>query len=190
MRKLAQFAASLALLATQVNVPQLHLGNVADADPAPAVSTVSYEVKVNTTSADAVVITAHRPDYDAEVLNPLHTAQAEAAAKAAQAQAAAAAARKKALAKATAVKAKAVVIPGSDVWARLRFCEAGGDYTRNSGNGYYGAYQYNLGSWGNYMGYARPDLAPPAIQDEKARITQAARGWSPWPACARKLGLM
>jgi len=186
MRRLAQLAASLALLATQVNVPQLNFGNVADADPAPAISTVSYEVKVNTNSADAVVITAHRPDYDAEVLSPLHAAQAEAAAKAT----AAAAARKKALAQATAVKAKALVIPGSDVWARLRYCEAGGDYARNSGNGYYGAYQYNLGSWGNYMGYARPDLAPPAIQDEKARITQAARGWNPWPACARKLGLM
>lgn len=75
-------------------------------------------------------------------------------------------------------------------FARLRQCEAGGSYSRNSGNGYYGAYQYDIGTWANYGGYARPDLAPPAVQDAKAQQTQAARGWSPWPACARKLGLL
>lgn len=75
-------------------------------------------------------------------------------------------------------------------FAALRQCEAGGNYARNSGNGYYGAYQYDLSTWSNYQGYARPDLAPPAVQDAKARETQARRGWSPWPACARKLGLI
>ncbi|HEY2004787.1 MAG TPA: hypothetical protein VGH44_06785 [Candidatus Saccharimonadia bacterium] len=83
-------AASLTLLATQVNVPQLGLGNVAAADPALASSTVQYEVKLNTNSADAIQIVApNKPDYDAEVLTPLHAAQAEAAAKAAAAAAAA-----------------------------------------------------------------------------------------------------
>jgi uncharacterized protein YabE (DUF348 family) len=75
-------------------------------------------------------------------------------------------------------------------FARLRQCEAGGVYSRNSGNGYYGAYQYDVGTWANYGGYARPDLAPADVQDAKAQQTQAARGWSPWPACARKLGLL
>lgn len=76
-----------------------------------------------------------------------------------------------------------------DVWYLLRMCESGNTYNRNSGNHYYGAYQYDIGTWGNYMGYARADLAPPEVQDAKARETQAARGWSPWPACSRKLGL-
>ena len=40
------------------------------------------------------------------------------------------------------------------------------------------------------MGYARPDLAPADVQLAKAKETQARRGWSPWPACARKLGLL
>lgn len=78
---------------------------------------------------------------------------------------------------------------GDDAWARLRACESGGNYSINTGNGYYGAYQYNNGTWNNYGGYARADLAPAAVQDAKARETQASRGWNPWPACSSKLGL-
>lgn len=71
--------------------------------------------------------------------------------------------------------------------ARLRSCE--GSYTSNTGNGYYGAYQYDLGTWANYGGYANASLAPPAVQDEKAWITYQARGWQPWPSCKIKMGL-
>src|SRR3954447_14212085 len=38
---------------------------------------------------------------------------------------------------------KAARVATGDVWARLRSCEAGGNYARNSGNGYYGAYQFS-----------------------------------------------
>lgn len=78
---------------------------------------------------------------------------------------------------------------GDDAWAKLRACESGGNYSINTGNGYYGAYQYNNSTWNNYGGYARADLAPAAVQDAKAKETQAARGWSPWPGCSSKLGL-
>lgn len=71
--------------------------------------------------------------------------------------------------------------------ARLRSCE--GSYTSNTGNGYYGAYQYDLRTWGNYAGYANASLAPPSVQDEKAWITYQARGWQPWPSCKIKMGL-
>lgn len=73
--------------------------------------------------------------------------------------------------------------------ARLRSCEAGGNYTRNSGNGYYGAYQYDISTWANYGGFARADLAPPAVQDQKAWETYKRRGWQPWPGCRAKLSL-
>lgn len=80
---------------------------------------------------------------------------------------------------------------GSDeAFMQLSYCEAGGKATTNTGNGYYGAFQYDIQTWGNYMGYARPDLAPFEVQLAKAKETQARRGWSPWPSCARKLGLL
>lgn len=73
--------------------------------------------------------------------------------------------------------------------AQLRGCEAGGNYARNSGNGYYGAYQYDISTWANYQSYSRADLAPGPVQDQKAWETYQRRGWAPWPACSAKLGL-
>ena len=71
--------------------------------------------------------------------------------------------------------------------ARLRSCE--GSYTSNTGNGYYGAYQFDIQTWGGYGGYANASLAPPAVQDEKAWLTYQRRGWSPWPSCSKSMGL-
>ncbi len=73
--------------------------------------------------------------------------------------------------------------------AKLRACEAGGNYAINTGNGYYGAYQFNISTWNGYFGYRIPSDAPPAIQDQKATETYQRRGWQPWPACSAKLGL-
>lgn len=70
---------------------------------------------------------------------------------------------------------------------KLRQCESGGNYAINTGNGYYGAYQYDLQTWGNFMGFARPDLAPPDVQDAKFLETYNRRGKSPWPSCGRYL---
>jgi hypothetical protein len=193
MRNISKLVATLLLLVTQVRTPILPiLGDVAAAVKAPVAEAAGvYEVKLNTNSAVPLelVPATKQPDYEAEVLAPLHQAQAEAAAQAARLQAEAAARAKAAVQAAAQKAAVAVVIPTGDVWERLRLCEAGGNYARNSGNGYYGAYQYSLSTWGNYLGYARPDLAPPAVQDARAQQTQAARGWSPWPACSRALGL-
>jgi hypothetical protein len=75
------------------------------------------------------------------------------------------------------------------VWAELRQCESGGNYQDNTGNGFYGAYQFDQRTW-NGLGYpGRPDQAPPAMQDQAAKQLQASRGWGPWPSCSRKLGL-
>lgn len=82
------------------------------------------------------------------------------------------------------------VTASDDAFIQLSYCEAGGKPTTNTGNGYYGMFQYDIGTWANYMGYPRADLAPAEVQLAKAKETQARRGWSPWPACARKLGLL
>ena len=77
----------------------------------------------------------------------------------------------------------------SDDFARLRMCESGGNYSTNTGNGYYGAYQFDQRTWNGLGLTGRPSDAPAATQDQAAARLQAQRGWSPWPACARKLGL-
>ena len=74
------------------------------------------------------------------------------------------------------------------VWQRIRNCEAGGNYQRNSGNGYYGAYQMSAGTW-HGLGYSGlPHQASPEVQDQAARKLQARSGWGQWPACSRRVG--
>jgi hypothetical protein len=76
-----------------------------------------------------------------------------------------------------------------DDFAALRRCESGGNYAANTGNGYYGAYQFARGTWAS-LGYrGRPDQAPPAVQDQAAARLQSLTGWSSWPACSKRLGL-
>ncbi len=82
----------------------------------------------------------------------------------------------------------------------LRGCEAGGDYTRNSGNGYYGAYQFLPATWNtiaNRVGRADlvgvlPSSARPADQDmmvvANARASTGGLA-TQHPGCYAKLGL-
>jgi hypothetical protein len=85
-----------------------------------------------------------------------------------------------------AVRAKAV--PTGDVWARLRACESGGRYNINTGNGFYGAYQFHPRTWRG-LGYpGLPHQASPEMQDEAARKLQARSGWGQWPVCSRRIG--
>jgi len=79
--------------------------------------------------------------------------------------------------------------PTSEELSALRTCEASGDYGANTGNGYYGAYQFSSQTWWSlgYEGYA--NQAPPAVQDEAVIRLHASSGWQPWPGCSRSLGL-
>ena len=84
---------------------------------------------------------------------------------------------------------QASAAPSDDVWAKLRTCESHGNYADNTGNGYYGAYQFSARTW-HSLGYTGlPHTAQPSQQDEAAKRLQARGGWRQWPACARQLGL-
>jgi hypothetical protein len=75
------------------------------------------------------------------------------------------------------------------VWAELRQCESGDDYAEDTGNGYFGAYQFSLATWEG-LGYSGlPSDAPPAAQDQAAQLLQARSGWGQWPNCSSRLGL-
>jgi uncharacterized protein YabE (DUF348 family) len=90
-------------------------------------------------------------------------------------------------------KPPAPVISDGDVWDRLAQCEAGGNWAINTGNGYYGGLQFNLGTWNANGGgqYAsRPDLASREQQIAIAtKVRDGRGGYGAWPACSAKLGL-
>jgi hypothetical protein len=60
-------------------------------------------------------------------------------------------------------------------------CESGGDYGANTGNGYYGGYQFDSGTWDAYgdPAYGEANEAPPAVQDAAA----ASVPYDAWPNC-------
>ena len=78
---------------------------------------------------------------------------------------------------------------GDDVWAKLAQCESGGNPAANTGNGFYGMYQFTLETWQSLGGTGYPHEADAATQTAMAKKLQAQAGWGQWPGCADKLGL-
>lgn len=80
----------------------------------------------------------------------------------------------------------------TDTWEQLAQCEATGDWSANTGNGFYGGLQFTKSTWEAYGGteYApRADLASKSEQIAVAERTLAGQGWGAWPACSSELGL-
>jgi resuscitation-promoting factor RpfA len=77
-------------------------------------------------------------------------------------------------------------------WDRLAECESSGNWSINTGNGYYGGLQFSQGSW-EWVGgteYApRADLASKSEQIAAAERLLDLQGWGAWPACSAELGL-
>lgn len=89
------------------------------------------------------------------------------------------------------------------VWDRIAACESGGNWSINTGNGYYGGLQMDMSFWWSYASRvtvvhedgstseelvaARPDLASKAEQIAAAeRARDSGRGYRPWPVCGRR----
>jgi peptidoglycan hydrolase-like protein with peptidoglycan-binding domain len=78
--------------------------------------------------------------------------------------------------------------PSPHVWYQLRMCESSDNYSINTGNDHYGAYQFDLATWRDVGGTGYPNKASKAEQDARALILYRERGWQPWQ-CATILGL-
>jgi len=78
---------------------------------------------------------------------------------------------------------------GDSVWDRLAQCESGGNWSINTGNGYYGGLQFSLSTWRANGGSGMPHQASRAEQIRVAKRVQASQGWGAWPACTAKLGI-
>jgi septal ring factor EnvC (AmiA/AmiB activator) len=77
--------------------------------------------------------------------------------------------------------------PSPEQWAQVRECESLDDYAINTGNGFFGAYQFELETWIGVGGAGLPNHALPEEQDARARLLYAMRGAQPWPLCGRYL---
>ncbi len=73
-------------------------------------------------------------------------------------------------------------------WDRLAQCESHGDWSLNTGNGYYGGLQFSLASWRDVGGSGYPHEHSREEQIRRGQILQARYGWGQWPVCSRELG--
>jgi resuscitation-promoting factor RpfB len=75
------------------------------------------------------------------------------------------------------------------VWYDLARCESGGNWSADTGNGYYGGLQFHPDTWRSVGGSGMPHEASSAEQIRRGKLLQQREGWSPWPECSRRLGL-
>jgi LysM repeat protein len=75
---------------------------------------------------------------------------------------------------------------GGGNWAAIAACESGGNWSANTGNGFYGGLQFTQQTWLGYGGgqyAASANLASPAQQIAVAQRVLAAQGRGAWPVC-------
>ena len=74
-------------------------------------------------------------------------------------------------------------------WEKLAQCESGGNWSINTGNGFYGGIQFTQESWNGVGMTGSPHTASKETQIEAAERLLAIQGWGAWPACSAKYGL-
>jgi uncharacterized protein YabE (DUF348 family) len=84
-------------------------------------------------------------------------------------------------------------ISDAAIWDQLAECESGGDYSINTGNGYYGGLQFDEQTWVAYGGDQFAPLPHQASREQQIAIATKVRddrgGYGAWPACSAELGL-
>ncbi|MGW3512932.1 transglycosylase family protein [Streptomyces sp. NPDC000994] len=75
-------------------------------------------------------------------------------------------------------------------WDAVAQCESGGNWSINTGNGFYGGLQFTNSTWAGYGGTAyasRADLASKSQQIAVAEKVLAGQGKGAWPVCGKGL---
>ncbi|GGU33650.1 LysM peptidoglycan-binding domain-containing protein [Streptomyces lavendofoliae] len=71
-------------------------------------------------------------------------------------------------------------------WDKVAQCESGGDWSINTGNGYYGGLQFSASTWAAYGGTAYAATADQASKSQQIQIAEkvlAGQGKGAWPSC-------
>ena len=78
------------------------------------------------------------------------------------------------------------------VWDEVAQCESGGNWSIDTGNGYYGGLQFSSSTWKAFGGAEYASTANQATKAEQIAIAQRtlhAQGPGAWPTCGKKAGL-
>ena len=78
------------------------------------------------------------------------------------------------------------------VWDRVASCESGGNWSINTGNGYYGGLQFSYSTWNGFGGQRYATTANRATKAQQIEIAQAVlkvQGPGAWPVCSQRAGL-
>jgi len=71
-------------------------------------------------------------------------------------------------------------------WGAIAACESGGNWSTNTGNGFYGGLQFSEGTWLAYGGGQYAQTAAGASQSQQIAVAQrvlAGQGIGAWPVC-------
>ncbi|NLS10178.1 LysM peptidoglycan-binding domain-containing protein [Nesterenkonia sp. MY13] len=91
-----------------------------------------------------------------------------------------------------AVVAQAPVANAQSDWDRLAECESGGNWSINTGNGFYGGLQFMKATWDSMGGQQYAEYPHQATREQQIAVAtelQARYGWGQWPSCSAQLGL-
>ena len=78
------------------------------------------------------------------------------------------------------------------VWDRVAACESGGNWSINTGNGFYGGLQFSYSTWKGFGGQRYASTANRATKAQQIEIAQKVlktQGPGAWPVCSRRAGL-
>jgi resuscitation-promoting factor RpfA len=73
-------------------------------------------------------------------------------------------------------------------WDAIAECESGGNWSTNTGNGYYGGLQFSPGTWSSNGGSGNPANASKAEQIRVAENVLQSQGIGAWPVCGAQSG--
>ena len=71
-------------------------------------------------------------------------------------------------------------------WSAIAACESGGNWSTNTGNGFYGGLQFSQGTWDAYGGGQYAPTAAGASESQQIAVAQrvlAGQGIGAWPVC-------
>jgi LysM repeat protein len=75
-------------------------------------------------------------------------------------------------------------------WSGVAQCESGGNWSINTGNGYYGGLQFSSSTWQAYGGGQYAPRADQATADQQVAVAEqvlAGQGVGAWPVCGKRL---